>query len=99
MSTDGRTYKTSLKEWTGDAGDDKIVVFHKLGCPFCEKALDHLHDKGLTDRVVKVDVSTDEKYMDFKDSIEEVTGCKTVPKIFENGLFIGDSGAAIAHFT
>jgi glutaredoxin 3 len=97
MSTDGQTYKTTLREWTGDK-DDAVVIFYKSQCPYCQKALAHLDTKDLKDKLVKVDIDIDDKFTEYRESMEEVTGCKTVPKVFENGVFIGDSGATIAHF-
>jgi glutaredoxin len=55
-------------------------------------------DQDLKDKLVKVDIDIDDKFTEYRESMEEVTGCKTVPKVFENGVFIGDSGATIAHF-
>jgi hypothetical protein len=52
--------------------------------------------KDLKDKLVKVDIDIDDKFTEYR--IYGRTGCKTVPKVFENGVFIGDSGATIAHF-
>jgi glutaredoxin len=72
------------------------LIFYKSQC-HCQKAW--LTDtKDLKDKLVKVDIDIDDKFTEYRESMEEVTGCKTVPKVFENGVFIGDSGATIAHF-
>lgn len=95
------TYRRTLREWTHaqtPEEDDKIVVFLRPGCPYCEKTIALLDQMGSTDDVVKVDVSQDKTFATYKRSMEKTTGCKTVPKVFHDGVFVGDSQAAAEHF-
>jgi glutaredoxin len=95
------TYKQVLREWTHavDAeGDDKVVIFYRPDCPYCDKALACLRSAQPADRVVEVDVTDDAKFAAYRESMEVVTKCKTVPKVFENGVWIGDAGRTLRHF-
>lgn len=62
-----------------------IAVFSKPGCPFCAKAKQALHDKGLAyeEIVLGRDATTT--------SVRAITGKTSTPQIFIGGQYIGGS--------
>jgi hypothetical protein len=48
-------------------------------CPYC-KSVGSLGYQDLKDKLVKVDIDIDDKFTEYRGYMEEVTGCKTVPK-------------------
>ena len=68
-----------------------VTIFTKPGCPFCAKAKAALKDNniGFEEIVLGTDATTV--------SLRAVSGQTTVPQIFADGKYIGDSEAAIAY--
>ncbi|KAF8073193.1 GRXC3 [Scenedesmus sp. PABB004] len=81
--------------------ENKVVVFSKTYCPYCIKA-----KKALTSlikpeqmEVVEIDGMSHGEGIDVQDALYEVTGGRSVPRVFIGGKFIGggdDTAAALA---
>ena len=67
----------------------EVVVYGKPNCPFCEKAKDILNNKNIEYKYI--DISEDEQAYKF---IKVDNGFSTVPQIFVNGEYHGESDSA-----
>lgn len=65
----------------------KICVISKSYCPYCMKAIDSLRNAGYSPSVFHIDGRTDSE--EIQDYCKEITGGRTVPRVFINGKFIG----------
>ncbi|WP_341676127.1 glutathione peroxidase [Niveibacterium sp. SC-1] len=70
---------------------DQVVVFSKVGCPFCAKAKQLLSDKGFE----YVDLPLDNKVRG--KVLGAVSGVMTAPQVFINGKLIGGAEQLEAH--
>lgn len=64
----------------------KVIVYTTQYCPYCTRAKDLLTRKGVA--FEEIDVTEDQKT---RNTLEEKTGCMTVPLIFIGDEFIGGS--------
>jgi len=64
-----------------------ITVFTKAGCPFCARAKGMLEDYGYAYEEIQLDRDVTVR------SVRAVTGRDTVPQVFVNGEYVGDSEA------
>ncbi|ALM83256.1 glutathione peroxidase [Bordetella sp. N] len=74
------------------AKPDQVVVFSKVGCPFCIEAKAILDNKGYN----FVDIPLDNKVRGRV--IGAVSGAGTAPQVFINGALIGGLDSLKAHF-
>ncbi|XP_050311155.1 uncharacterized protein LOC126746797 isoform X2 [Anthonomus grandis grandis] len=66
---------------------DKVVIFSKTYCPYCKLAkevFDSLKEKYTT---VELDLRDDAD--EIQGVLGEITGAKTVPRVFVKGNFVG----------
>uniref|UniRef100_A0A6B2F5Q9 Glutaredoxin-1 n=1 Tax=Bothriechis nubestris TaxID=1766655 RepID=A0A6B2F5Q9_9SAUR len=69
---------------------DKVVVFGKSGCPFCHSALDLLKQINIKPGHLEYIDLTSQKNMDaIQDYLMQLTGARTVPRIFIGKSCIG----------
>ena len=54
---------------------DKVLIYTKIGCPFCLKAIDLFQSVGV--QPVVEDVSDNSKVPDFKDALAKLSGGST----------------------
>ena len=54
---------------------DKVLIYTKIGCPFCVKAIELFQGVGV--QPVVEDVSDISKVQDFKDALVELSGGNT----------------------
>ncbi|KEP67654.1 UNVERIFIED_CONTAM: glutaredoxin, putative [Hammondia hammondi] len=82
---DDRVIRAWIKE---KIAEHKVVVFVMSYCPYCDTALEILRNAGVKDLG---DVMIDR--MDYtpriQDILEEMTGARTVPRVFIDGMFFG----------
>ncbi|EPT27213.1 glutaredoxin, putative [Toxoplasma gondii ME49] len=82
---DDRVIRAWIKE---KIAKHKVVVFAMSYCPYCDTALEILRNAGVKDLG---DVMIDR--MDYtpqiQDILEEMTGARTVPRVFIDGIFFG----------
>ena len=67
----------------------EVVVYGKPNCPYCDKAKSILEGKGIEYNYVDISVDGEAYYF-----IKEEKGLKTVPQIFVNGKYHGESDSA-----
>ncbi|XP_042303987.1 glutaredoxin-1 [Sceloporus undulatus] len=69
---------------------DKVVIFGKSSCPFCHRALDLLEELNLkSGHLEYIDLSKRSDMADIQDYLLEITGARTVPRIFIGYTCIG----------
>ncbi|XP_002154935.1 glutaredoxin-2, mitochondrial isoform X1 [Hydra vulgaris] len=64
-----------------------IVVFSKTYCPYCTMAKKALDDVNATYTVLELENRDD--CQDIQDVLMDMTGARTVPRVFINRKFIG----------
>ncbi|KAH0547251.1 glutaredoxin-like isoform X1 [Cotesia glomerata] len=66
---------------------DTVVIFSKSTCPYCTKAKNAFKQIGKDFKVIELDEEDD--CAGYQDALGEITGARTVPRVFVNGKFIG----------
>ncbi|KAJ1349405.1 Protein CBR-glrx-10 [Parelaphostrongylus tenuis] len=77
----------------------KVVVFSKSYCPYCHKAKAALEAQHLKPGAMEwVDIEGRPDCSEIQDYMKELTGGRSVPRVFINGKFFGggDDTAAAA---
>lgn len=70
----------------------KVVVFSKTYCPFCikaKKALGQFLQPNEMEVVELDNLPAGDNIIDIQDALYEVTGARSVPRVFVGGKFIG----------
>eukprot|EP00118_Oscarella_pearsei_P028743 m.2815 g.2815 ORF g.2815 m.2815 type:complete len:123 (+) comp8922_c0_seq1:1032-1400(+) len=77
------------KDWIiGELDAHLVVVFSKTYCPYCKRVKETLKDVGLKDFTVhELDERDDGEPL--QNILAEMTGGRTVPRVFVKGEFIG----------
>jgi glutaredoxin 3 len=73
---------------------DKLIVYWRKGCPYCEMATKLLDDHGFVYKLLKLD--SDFSREDFYNS---VPGATTFPQILINGVSIGGYEELLSEIT
>ncbi|XP_070592437.1 glutaredoxin-1 [Erythrolamprus reginae] len=69
---------------------DKVVVFGKRSCPYCQKAVDLLKQLNLKPGSMEyIDITNQKNMDDIQDYLMQLTGARTVPRIFIGETCIG----------
>ncbi len=71
---------------------DDIVIFTKPGCPFCAKAKTVLHNANVDFEEIELNKNITVR------AVRATTGFDTVPQVFVNGKYLGNSEAVVKHF-
>eukprot|EP00288_Rhodomonas_lens_P002715 CAMPEP_0177727042 /NCGR_PEP_ID=MMETSP0484_2-20121128/20104_1 /TAXON_ID=354590 /ORGANISM="Rhodomonas lens, Strain RHODO" /LENGTH=166 /DNA_ID=CAMNT_0019239657 /DNA_START=29 /DNA_END=529 /DNA_ORIENTATION=- len=66
---------------------NKVMIFSKSFCPFCVKAKKTLDNLGVKYEVMELDKRDDGA--DIQDAMVEITGGRSVPRVFIGGEFVG----------
>mmetsp|Transcript_21310 Transcript_21310/g.40490 ORF Transcript_21310/g.40490 Transcript_21310/m.40490 type:complete len:152 (-) Transcript_21310:128-583(-) len=66
---------------------NKVVVFSKSFCPFCKKTKSLLTEKGVDFKLYELNEM--DNGGEIQDALLEISGQKTVPNIFINGVHVG----------
>ncbi|XP_067846744.1 glutaredoxin 2 [Heptranchias perlo] len=64
-----------------------VVIFSKTYCPYCTKAKNLFEEIGANFKAIELDQRSDGDYI--QNILEELTGVRTVPRVFVNGKCIG----------
>ena len=67
----------------------KLVLFSKSFCPYCRLAKGILNKTGFAYHAIELDVQSDGSKI--QKEIAKLSGINTVPQLFLEGKFIGDS--------
>ncbi|XP_059503770.1 glutaredoxin 2 isoform X1 [Stegostoma tigrinum] len=70
-----------------------VVIFSKSYCPYCMKAKSIFEEIGANFKAIELDHRKDGDHI--QNILEELTGVRTVPRVFVNGKCIG--GATDTH--
>ncbi len=71
---------------------EDVMIFTRSGCPFCSRAKGILSDAGIDYEEIKIDRDSNQR------GVRAITGSDTVPQMFANGKYIGDSKANADYF-
>ncbi|XP_069718652.1 glutaredoxin 2 [Phaenicophaeus curvirostris] len=67
--------------------DNCVVIFSKTTCSYCKMAKKLFEDMNVNYTAVELDMNTNGSQ--FQDILEQMTGGRTVPRVFINGTFVG----------
>ncbi|XP_074858734.1 glutaredoxin 2 isoform X3 [Carettochelys insculpta] len=67
--------------------DNCVVIFSKTTCTYCKMAKKLFQDMNVNYTAVELDMY--ENGSQFQDILHQMTGGRTVPRVFINGAFIG----------
>ncbi|OXB84188.1 UNVERIFIED_CONTAM: hypothetical protein H355_007071 [Colinus virginianus] len=67
--------------------DNCVVIFSKTTCFYCKMAKKLFDDMNVNYTAVELDVNKNGSQ--FQDVLEQMTGGRTVPRVFVNGTFVG----------
>ncbi|XP_030428752.1 glutaredoxin 2 isoform X1 [Gopherus evgoodei] len=67
--------------------DNCVVIFSKTTCGYCKMAKKLFQDMNVNYTAVELDMY--ENGSQFQDILHQMTGGRTVPRVFINGAFIG----------
>ena len=70
----------------------EVVIYTQPWCPYCSRAKKLLERKGVAFREIKAPHGTPER----EESIQRSGGRTSVPQIFIDGRYVGDSDALAA---
>jgi len=68
---------------------NKVMVFSKTYCPYCHKAKRALSSVLPTEKIVVMELDERADGGDIQDYLGELTGGRSVPRVFIDGDFIG----------
>ncbi|XP_025416463.1 glutaredoxin-2, mitochondrial isoform X2 [Sipha flava] len=66
---------------------DNIVIFSKTYCSYCRAAKECFDKLKVSYKSIELDNRNDMD--DVQDALEKLTGARSVPRVFINGVFIG----------
>lgn len=89
----GKSATTPVNQIQETISNNCVVIFSKSSCSYCSMAKKIFHDMNVNYKVVELDMV--EYGSQFQEALYKMTGERTVPRIFVNGIFIG--GAADTH--
>ncbi|XP_050757392.1 glutaredoxin 2 isoform X1 [Gymnogyps californianus] len=67
--------------------DNCVVIFSKTTCSYCKMAKNLFEGMNVNYTAVELDRNTNGS--NFQDVLEQMTGGRTVPRVFVNGAFVG----------
>ncbi|XP_054020970.1 glutaredoxin 2 isoform X1 [Dryobates pubescens] len=67
--------------------DNCVVIFSKTTCIYCKMAKKVFEGMNVNYTAVELDMNTNGSQ--FQDILEQMTGGRTVPRVFVNGSFVG----------
>merc|ERR1711935_9680 len=65
----------------------QVVMFSKGGCPFCTKAEKAMKSTKQDYKLIELNGRSD--MSSIQDALLEITGARSVPRVFINGVFYG----------
>merc|ERR1711963_334433 len=71
--------------------DNKVMVFSKSYCPYCVMAKKELnkHPDLVAGKMEVLEMENMSECQAMQDYLKEITGGRTVPRVFINGKFVG----------
>ncbi len=71
---------------------DDVVIFTRAGCPFCAKAKGILREAGVEFEEIQLGNGVSIR------AVRAATGSDSVPQVFVNGEYLGDSAAVLERY-
>jgi len=71
----------------------KVMVFSKSYCPFCKRVKDAFATRNVAISVCELDEETNGEQI--QSLLATITGLRTVPNVWIDGTFVGDSSHTI----
>ncbi|KAG2445651.1 hypothetical protein HXX76_000261 [Chlamydomonas incerta] len=89
----------SIKE---TVAKNKVVVYSKTHCPYCMKAKSSLNQFLQPSQYTVIELDGRADMDEMQDALRELTGARSVPRVFVGGKFLGggdDTAAAASNGT
>ncbi|XP_013378772.1 glutaredoxin-1 [Lingula anatina] len=74
----------------------KVVVYSKTYCPFCKKAKDVLKQYNIPEDIEIIEIEDNPDCSAIQDYLCQITGARSVPRVFINGKCIGGGDETVA---
>ncbi|XP_066597901.1 uncharacterized protein [Prorops nasuta] len=88
VSSANKLTMTTKKELVKELiSSDDIVIFSKTYCPYCKMAKEIFDKLGRKYTAIELDKRDDGDQI--QDILGEITGARTVPRVFANGVCLG----------
>lgn len=68
---------------------NKVVMYSKSSCPFCNQCKGLFEDKGILDGATVVELDLVDGGQEIQDALLAMTGQRTVPNVFVGGVHVG----------
>jgi len=88
--------KTATEEIDRLVKENKVMVFSKSTCPFCSRAKDVLRAEGVDFETLELDTLPPTEMEEMQQHFAQLTGARTVPRIFIQGQCIGGCDDVLA---
>ncbi|XP_075792852.1 glutaredoxin 2 isoform X1 [Pelodiscus sinensis] len=86
-STVGLSNSATVNKIQETISDNCVVIFSKTTCAYCKMAKKLFQDMNVNYTAIELDMY--ENGSQFQDILHQMTGGRTVPRVFINGAFIG----------
>ncbi|XP_061635545.1 glutaredoxin 2 isoform X1 [Phyllopteryx taeniolatus] len=87
-STTGGSTSTACVKFVHElVSQNCVVIFSKTTCPYCKMAKNVFNEIGASYKVIELDEHNDGRKL--QEALAQMTGAKTVPRVFINGNCIG----------
>ncbi|XP_054646519.1 glutaredoxin 2 isoform X1 [Dunckerocampus dactyliophorus] len=87
-SITGRSSSTACVQYVNEVvSQNCVVIFSKTTCPYCKMAKNVFNEIGATYKVIELDEHDEGRRL--QEALAQVTGARTVPRVFINGSCIG----------
>ncbi|XP_011150078.1 glutaredoxin-C4-like isoform X2 [Harpegnathos saltator] len=88
VSSTNRAAMTSAREFIDQAiAKESVVIFSKSSCPYCKMAKQVFDSLNKTYMAIELDDREDAD--EIQTILGEMTGARTVPRVFLNGMCLG----------
>ncbi|XP_018767599.1 glutaredoxin 2 isoform X2 [Serinus canaria] len=83
----GLSYCAAVNQIQDIISHNCVVIFSKTTCPYCRMAKNLFEGLNVKYKAVELDLNTNGRQ--FQDILEQMTGGRTVPRVFINGTCVG----------
>lgn len=73
-----------------------VVIFSKTSCPFCSMAKEELQKLGVEAATFELDLGDQEYAAQLQTVLGDITGARSVPRVFIGGKFFGGGDETVA---
>ncbi|XP_053549817.1 glutaredoxin 2 [Bombina bombina] len=87
MGNSSSTNSDALKMVEEAVSQNCVVIFSKTSCPYCKMAKDAFREINVDFKTVELD--EEEHGSEMQAALHQLTGARTVPRVFVNGTCIG----------